>query len=103
MQVHYAKHAGLETIDPGPQQAPRSRSSTSTSAWSTTPSPPLRSKTQTGRAWHAPTHLLLSSGDENGVRPPWAAMSLTRARQGRVIKERLRNRPGEGEVCNTSP
>ena len=34
---------------------------------------------------------------------PWAAMSLTRARQGRVIKERLRNRPGEGEVCNTSP
>ena len=55
------------------------------------------------RAWHAPTLLLLSSGDENGVRPPWAAMSLTRARQGRVIKERLRNRPGEGEVCNTSP
>jgi hypothetical protein len=39
-----------------------------------------------GRAWHAQDLLLLSSGDKNGVQPPWAALSLTLAHKGRITK-----------------
>ena len=103
MQVHYAKTRWTRDHRPGPTASPSIPVLDQHFGVVDHSISSLRSKTQTGRAWHAPTLLLLSSGDENGVRPPWAAMSLTRARQGRVIKERLRNRPGEGEVCNTSP
>ena len=47
--------------------------------------------------------LLLSSGDENGVRPPWAAMSLSRARKGRITKGKAQAPTRGGGVCNTSP
>ena len=104
MQVHYAKTRWTRDHRPGPTSSPsipvldqhfgvvdHSISS-----------PTQQDSDGPGLARPNP-QLLLSSGDENGVRPPWAAMSLTRASQGRVIKERLRNRPGEGEVCNTLP
>jgi hypothetical protein len=65
---------------------------------------PLCSKTQRGTPQ---PFLLLYSGDENGVRPPWTATSLTLASKGRIIKGKgsSADQGGRGvlQVCNTSP
>ena len=103
MQVHYAKTRWTRDHRPGPTSSP---SIPVLDQHFGVVDHSISSPTQQdsdGPGLARPNPLLLSSGDENGVRPPWAAMSLTRARKGRITKGKAQAPTRGGGVCNTSP